>query len=129
MVHKYTNLTLFLKPLFSIIRDYLVRYPSPKNIGYMWTYGSLCGLFLVVQIVSGLFLVMFYTPHTSEAFNSLMYIMENINYGWLVRYIHANGASFFFLYIYIHMLRGIYYSSYQYPRTLLWVTGIIIYIL
>jgi len=81
MIQKYINLTLFLKPLFSGIRDYLIRYPSPKNIGYMWTYGSLSGLFLVIQIVSGLFLVMFYTPHTNEAFNSLMYIMENINYG------------------------------------------------
>lgn len=129
MIQKYISLTLFLKPLFSGVRDYLIRYPSPKNIGYMWTFGSLSGLFLVVQIVSGLFLVMFYTPHTNEAFNSLMYIMENINYGWLLRYIHANGASFFFLYIYIHMLRGIYYSSYQYPRTLIWITGILIYIL
>lgn len=129
MVHSYITKLLLLKPFFFSLRDYLIRYPSPKNIGYMWTFGSLSGLFLVVQILSGLFLAMFYTSHTTEAFNSLMDIMENINYGWFIRYVHANGASFFFSFIYIHLFRGIYYCSYQFPRVMVWTTGILIYIL
>jgi ubiquinol-cytochrome c reductase cytochrome b/c1 subunit len=82
-----------------------------------------------VQIVTGLFLTMFYTPHTDFAFGSSDHIMRDIDYGWLIRYIHANGASLFFLFVYIHMLRGVYFGSYQYPRTGVWMTGVTIYLL
>ena len=111
------------------VKSYLIRYPAPSNIGYFWNYGSLSIFFLVVQIFSGLFLAMFYTPHIDYAFSSIEHIMDNISYGWLIRYLHANGASFFFFVVYIHILRGLFYSSYQFPRTNLWVSGITIYFL
>lgn len=115
--------------LFGQTKAFMLRYPAPTNIGYMWNFGSISGIFLLVQIISGLFLTMFYTPHTDFAFYSVDHIMRDINYGWLIRYIHANGASFFFFFIYIHMLRGLFFSSYQYPRTDLWTTGVTIYLL
>ena len=88
--------------IFGQSKAFLLRYPAPTNIGYMWNFGSIAGIFLVIQILSGLFLTMYYTPHTDFAFNSIDHIMRDVNYGWLIRYIHANGASFFFfLYIYI----------------------------
>ncbi len=129
MILKHIAKTSILKQFFFSFRNYVIRYPSPKNIGYMWTFGSLSGLFLAIQIVSGLFLAMFYTSSTTEAFNSLINIIENVNCGWFVRYTHANGASFFFFFIYVHLFRGIYYCSYQFPRVMVWTTGILIYIL
>lgn len=115
--------------IYYYIRSYLIRYPAPSNIGYFWNYGSLAIFFLVIQIVSGLFLAMFYTPHIEYAFSSIEHIMDNLSYGWLIRYLHANGASFFFFVVYIHILRGIFYSSYKFPRTNLWISGITIYFL
>lgn len=123
------NKLLLVNILSLPAKKYLIRYPSPQNIGYFWNFGSLAGLFLVIQIITGLFLTMFYVPNTEFAFFSVDHIMKNISYGWLVRYLHANGASFFFFFVYIHMFRGIYYNSYQYPRTHVWMTGIIIYFL
>ena len=120
--------SIFLDLFFGSFKSFLLRYPAPTNIGYLWNFGSLSGLFLFVQIVTGLFLTMFYTPHTDLAFFSVDHIMRDINYGWLVRYMHANGASFFFFFVYIHMLRGLFFSSYQYPRTNVWFTGVTIYL-
>lgn len=126
---KNLNLYLIINIIFEQLKSYLIRYPAPKNIGYFWNFGSMAALFLVVQLASGIFLAMFYTPHIDYAFSSIEYIMSDIYYGWLIRYIHANGASFFFFVVYIHLLRSIYYSSYKFPRTNLWLSGVIIYFL
>jgi ubiquinol-cytochrome c reductase cytochrome b subunit len=120
---------LFLNFVYSKFYSYLVKYPSPMNLNYMWNFGSIAGLFLIIQIVTGLFLTMFYTPHIDYAFNSVEHIMRDISYGWLIRYLHSNGASFFFLIVYAHILKGLYYGSYTQSRILVWFTGIIIYIL
>jgi quinol-cytochrome oxidoreductase complex cytochrome b subunit len=116
-------------PILSIINDHLVDYPTPINISYFWGFGSLAGFCLVVQIISGLCLSMHYTPHINFAFISVEHIMRDVNYGWLFRYTHANGASMFFIVVYIHMARGLYYTSYAYPRILVWYSGLIIFIL
>jgi len=128
MFKKFNNF-IFLDFAASKIYSYLIKYPTPINFTYMWNFGSMAGLFLIVQILSGFFLTMFYVPHIDYAFNSIEHIMRDVNYGWLIRYIHSNGASFFFFLIYIHILKGLYYGSYQYPRHLVWFSGIIIYIL
>ena len=125
---KFNNL-LILNFISYIFKSYLIRYPAPKNIGYFWNFGVLSVFFFFVQFISGFFLAMFYTPNIEYAFFSIEYIMNDIHFGWLIRYIHANGASFFFFVIYIHLLRGIYYSSYKFPRTNLWLSGLIIYFL
>ncbi|MFO1069480.1 MAG: cytochrome b/b6 [Geminicoccaceae bacterium] len=104
-------------------------YPTPKNLNYFWNFGSLAGLMLVLQIVTGIVLVMHYTPHTSMAFESVEHIMRDVNYGWLLRYAHANGASMFFIVVYIHIFRGLYYGSYKAPRELLWMLGVVILLL
>lgn len=129
MFFKVLNNFFALNIVSYYVKSYLIRYPAPSNIGYFWNYGSLAIFFLVVQILSGLFLAMFYTPHIDYAFSSIEHIMDNISYGWFIRYLHANGASFFFFVVYIHILRGIFYSSYQFPRTNLWISGITIYFL
>jgi quinol-cytochrome oxidoreductase complex cytochrome b subunit len=117
-------------PIFSTI-DHVVgtQYPAPKNLNYWWNFGSLAGLVLVMQILTGIVLVMHYTPHTLLAFDSVEHIMRDVNYGWLLRYMHANGASMFFIVVYIHIFRGLYYGSYKAPRELLWFLGIIIFLL
>ena len=127
-MYKISNV-LFLNFVYSKFYSYLVKYPSPMNLNYMWNFGSIAGLFLIIQIVTGLFLTMFYTPHIDYAFNSVEHIMRDISYGWLIRYLHSNGASFFFLIVYAHILKGLYYGSYTQSRILVWFTGIIIYIL
>ena len=104
-------------------------YPTPKNLNYFWNFGSLAGFCLVVQIVTGIVLAMHYTPETSMAFNSVEHIMRDVNYGWLLRYIHSNGASMFFIVVYIHIFRGLYYGSYKAPREVLWMLGLVIYLL
>ena len=121
----------FLKrdPFVNIANDMVVDYPSPANISYLWNFGSLAGLFLGVQLVTGIILAMHYTPHMDLAFNSIEHIMRDVNYGWFLRYCHANGASFFFLMLYAHILRGLYYGSYIYPRALVWHIGVAIYLL
>lgn len=103
--------------------------PEPKNLNYMWNFGSLAGLCLVIQIVTGIVLAMHYTPHAAMAFNSVEHIMRDVNYGWLMRYMHANGASMFFIVVYLHIFRGLYYGSYKAPRELLWMLGLVILLL
>ena len=116
-------------PIFSFIHGAVGVNPTPKNLNYWWSMGSLAGIMLVLQIVTGIILAMHYTPHADMAFASTEHIMRDVNYGWLMRYMHANGASFFFIVVYIHILRGMYYGSYKVPREILWWMGIIIFIL
>lgn len=104
------------------------EYRTPKNLSYMWSFGSLAGIALMIQIMTGIVLAMHYTPHVDYAFNSVERIMRDVPYGWLIRYIHAVGASMFFIVTYIHILRGLYYGSYKSPRELLWFFGIFIFL-
>ena len=120
----------FRLPIFGFINDSVgTNYPSPKNLSYWWNFGSIAGIALVLQIVTGIVLAMHYIPHADMAFDSVEHIMRNVNYGWLLRYLHANGASLFFLVVYIHLFRGMYYGSYKYPRELLWWLGLVILLL
>ena len=107
----------------------LMEFPTPKNLNYWWTFGGILAFCLVTQIVTGIVLAMHYVPNAALAFNSVEHIMRDVNYGWLIRYIHSNGASMFFIAVYIHIFRGIYYGSYKAPREILWVLGCIIYLL
>jgi quinol-cytochrome oxidoreductase complex cytochrome b subunit len=116
-------------PFVALLEHDLVEYPTPKNLTYWWNFGSLAGIFLVIMIVTGVVLAMHYTPHADLAFDSVERIMRDVNYGWLLRYIHMNGASMFFLIVYIHLFRGLYYGSYKYPRELLWILGVVILLL
>ena len=116
-------------PLISLLKHSAVDYPTPKNLNYWWNFGSLAGFFLLVQIITGIMLSMHYTAHVDHAFASIEHIMRNVNHGWLIRYVHMNGASFFFIVVYIHIFRGLYYGSYKAPRELLWWLGIIILLL
>ncbi|NQX95841.1 MAG: cytochrome b N-terminal domain-containing protein, partial [Erythrobacter sp.] len=104
-------------------------YPVPRNLNYMWNFGVLSGFFLMVQIITGVVLAMHYAADTSVAFASTEHIMRNVNYGWLLRYAHANGASFFFIVIYLHIFRGLFYSSYKAPREMIWLLGVVIFLL
>ena len=117
------------RPIINILNDHLIDYPTPLNINYMWNFGSMAGLFLVIQILTGVFLAMHYTPHIDLAFLSVEHIMRDVNNGWLIRYLHANGASFFFFVVYVHIARGLYYGSYQKPRGFTWVIGVVLLIL
>ena len=116
-------------PILRLAHDSFIDYPTPKNLNYWWTFGGILTFCLVTQIVTGIILAMHYTPHVDFAFDSVEHIMRDVNYGWLMRYIHANGASMFFIAVYIHMFRGMYYGSYKAPREVLWILGVIIYIL
>ena len=120
---------LLKRPLISIVNDHLIDYPTPINIHYAWNFGFLSAMCLVIQIVTGIFLAMHYTPHVDLAFASVEHIMRDVNYGWLLRYIHANGASMFFILVYIHIFRGLYFGSYTKPRHWVWVIGVIILLL
>ena len=113
----------------SIINNSLVDYPTPININYFWNYGILSAFFLGLQIITGVFLAMHYVPSVEQAFNSVEHIMRDVHYGWLLRYFHANGASFFFIAVYIHILRGLYYGSYVYPTHRVWYVGVTIFII
>lgn len=115
-------------PVFSMMHHSTAGYPTPKNLNYWWNFGSLALTVLVIMILTGVFLVMNYTPHTSMAFDSVERIMRDVNYGWLLRYLHMNGASMFFIVVYIHMFRGLYYGSYRAPREILWAIGLLIYL-
>jgi ubiquinol-cytochrome c reductase cytochrome b subunit len=117
------------QPLLAFVDSHIINYPTPINLNYFWSFGSAAGIFLVIQILTGVFLAMHYTPHTEYAFNSVEHIMRHVNNGWLIRYMHANGASFFFIVVYCHIFRGLYYGSYIYPRGLLWGSGVIIFLL
>ena len=115
--------------LVSIVDKHIIHYPTPINLNYAWSFGSLAGISLIVQILSGIFLAMHYTPHIDLAFSSVEHIMRDVNNGWFIRYVHANGASMFFIVVYCHIFRGLYYGSYIQPRQLLWCSGVIIFIL
>nr|YP_010394659.1 apocytochrome b [Phytophthora quercina]DAZ89096.1 TPA_asm: apocytochrome b [Phytophthora quercina] len=117
------------KSLFAVVNNHLIDYPTPINLNYFFGFGSLAGIMLVVQILTGIFLAMHYTSHIDLAFNSVEHIMRDVNNGWLIRYTHANGASFFFIVVYVHIFRGLYYGSYITPRESLWCSGVIIFIL
>ena len=116
-------------PIMGLVHSSFVAYPTPRNLNYWWTFGGILSFMLVAQIVTGIVLVMHYTPHVDYAFNSVEHIMRDVNWGWLVRYAHSNGASMFFVAVYIHMFRGLYYGSYKAPREVLWILGVIIYLL
>jgi len=116
-------------PLLRLMNSYLIDSPQPSNLNYWWNVGSLLGLCLVIQIVTGVTLAMHYNPSVLEAFNSVEHIMRDVNYGWLIRYLHSNTASAFFFLVYLHIGKGIYYGSYRYPRSLVWLIGTIIFIL
>ena len=111
-----------------LFNSYLVDSPQPANISYLWNFGSLLGTCLVLQILTGVFLAMHYTPHVDFAFNSVEHIMRDVNAGYILRYTHANVASFFFIFVSAHIAIGLYYSSYKAPRTLVWNIGVIILI-
>jgi len=115
--------------LLSILNSHIIDYPTPINLTYAWSFGSTAGICLVIQILSGIFLAMHYTPHIDLAFISVEHIMRDVNNGWLIRYVHANGASMFFIVVYSHIFRGLYYGSYMTPREHLWCSGVLIFIL
>jgi ubiquinol-cytochrome c reductase cytochrome b/c1 subunit len=116
-------------PIGGLIHSSFVSYPTPRNLNYWWTFGGILSFMLGVQIITGVVLAMHYTPNTELAFKSVEGIMRDVNYGWLLRYIHANGASMFFLAGYIHLFRGMYYGSYKEPREVLWILGVILLLL
>ena len=116
-------------PLLTLFNGHLMQYPTPKNLNYWWTFGGILTFCLVTQIITGIVLAMHYTAHADLAFSSVEHIMRDVNYGWLIRYIHANGASMFFLAVYIHIFRALFYGSYKSPREVIWILGILIYLL
>ena len=116
-------------PVLSLVNTFLIDSPLPANITYLWNFGVLLGFCLVAQLVTGITLAMHYNPSVDLAFISVEHIMRDVNYGWLLRYMHANGASMFFICVYIHIARGLYYGSYTKPRELLWSVGVIIFLL
>ncbi len=127
-----TGIEKFLDKRLPIVRlgyDSFVDFPTPKNLNYWWTFGGILTIFLVIQIITGVILAMHYTPHVDLAFDSVEHIMRDVNYGWLMRYMHANGASMFFIAVYLHMFRGLYYGSYKEPREILWILGVVIFLL
>jgi ubiquinol-cytochrome c reductase cytochrome b subunit len=117
-------------PIIRLVNDSFVTYPTPRNLNFWYVFGGILTVMLVVQIVTGIVLAMHYVPNADLAFSSVeQRIMREVNYGWLLRYVHANGASMFFLAVYVHMFRGLYYGSYKAPREILWILGVFIYLL
>jgi len=116
-------------PFLKLVNSYLIDSPQPSNISYLWNFGSLLAFCLIIQIVTGVTLAMHYNPSVLEAFNSVEHIMRDVNNGWLIRYLHSNTASAFFFLVYLHIGRGLYYGSYRAPRTLVWIIGVIIFVL
>src|SRR5687767_12329674 len=115
-------------PMMSLWRDHLAEYYAPKNFNFWYYFGSLAIVVLVLQIVTGIFLVMHYKPDAAQAFASVEYIMRDVPGGWLIRYMHSTGASMFFIVVYLHMFRGLMYGSYRKPRELIWIFGMFIYL-
>jgi ubiquinol-cytochrome c reductase cytochrome b subunit len=115
-------------PLLKLVNHYLIDATQPSNISYLWNFGSLLAVCLIIQIATGVTLAMHYNPSVLEAFNSVEHIMRDVNNGWLIRYLHSNTASAFFFLVYLHIGRGFYYGSYRSPRTLVWVIGTVILI-
>tara|TARA_Y100000992_G_scaffold38210_1_gene21422 strand:- start:161 stop:1429 length:1269 start_codon:yes stop_codon:yes gene_type:complete len=132
--HEYTPKSSFGKwfndrlPLLTLA-NHLTDYPTPKNLNYWWTFGGILTFCLITQIITGIVLGMHYIAHADLAFASVEHIMRDVNYGWLIRYVHANGASMFFLAVYIHIFRALYYGSYKSPREMIWIIGMLIYFL
>ncbi|MFD2236288.1 cytochrome b [Aureimonas populi] len=116
-------------PLPRLVYDSFVAYPVPRNLNYAYTFGGILALFLVIQILTGVVLAMHYAASTQLAFGSVERIMRDVNWGWMLRYMHANGASFFFVAVYLHIARGLYYGSYKAPREILWILGVVIFLL
>ncbi|HVY21547.1 MAG TPA: cytochrome b N-terminal domain-containing protein [Bauldia sp.] len=116
-------------PILGLVHSSFIVYPTPKNLNYWWNFGAILVFMLAAQIATGIVLAMNYTPQVDVAMNSVEHIMRDVNYGWLLRYLHANGASLFFFAVYIHIFRGFYYGSYKEPREILWILGVIIFLL
>ena len=116
-------------PIFTMMEKEYGSFPTPRNFNYLWNFGALSMFMLVTMILTGVFLAMEYTPSTDHAFTSVERIMRDVNWGWFLRYMHANGASFFFIVVYVHIFRGMYYGSYKKPRELLWIMGVVILLL
>jgi ubiquinol-cytochrome c reductase cytochrome b/c1 subunit len=116
-------------PIMSLMHGSFVSYPTPRNLNYMWTFGAILSFMLGAQIITGVVLAMHYTPHVDHAFQSVEQIMRDVNWGWFLRYAHSNGASMFFVAVYIHMFRGLYYGSYKAPREVLWILGVVIFLI
>ncbi|MGZ9109281.1 MAG: cytochrome b [Micavibrio sp.] len=116
-------------PIFTMMKNEYGVFPTPKNFNYFWSFGGIAMTMLILMIVTGIFLAMHYTPHATMAFSSVEHIMRDVNWGWMLRYLHMNGASFFFIAVYIHIFRGMYYGSYKKPRELLWILGVLIFLL
>jgi quinol-cytochrome oxidoreductase complex cytochrome b subunit len=115
--------------LLAIVSNHIIYYPTPITLTYAWSFGALAGICLVVQMLSGIFLAMHYTPNVDLAFSSVEHIMRDVNNGWFIRYVHANGASMFFIVVYFHIFRGLYYGSYMAPREHLWCSGVLLFVL
>jgi ubiquinol-cytochrome c reductase cytochrome b/c1 subunit len=116
-------------PVMGLVHSSFIAYPTPRNLNYFWTFGAILTFMLIEQIVTGVILAMHYVPDSTLAFDSVEHIMRDVNFGWLIRYLHTNGASMFFLAMYVHIFRGMYYGSYKAPREVLWILGVIIYLL
>ncbi len=116
-------------PIAGLVHSSFIAYPVPRNLNYFWTFGAILAAFLGIQIVTGVWLAMHYEPSATGAFTSVEKIMRDVNYGWLLRYAHANGASMFFVAVYVHMFRALYYGSYKAPREVLYILGVVIYLL
>ena len=126
----FKNMRFFKSQIvLRLVNSYLVDSPTPSNISYLWNFGSLLGLCLILQILTGIFLAMHYIPNVELAFNSVEHIMRDVNSGWLIRYTHANVASFFFIFVYAHIGRNLYYGSYKSPRVLPFAVGVVILVL
>ncbi|MCL7029411.1 hypothetical protein MKW94_023836 [Papaver nudicaule] len=128
MTVRNQRFSILKQPIASILNQHLIDYLTPSNLSYWWGFRSLAGICLVIQIVTGIFLAMHYTPHVDLAFNSVEHIMRDVEGGWLLRYMHANGASMFFIVVYLHMFRGLYYASYSSPREFVRCIGVIIFL-
>ncbi len=116
-------------PVFSLMQNEYGVFPTPKNFNYFWNFGAIATVFLILMMITGIVLAMHYTPNADLAFGSVERIMRDVNWGWMLRYLHMNGASFFFIAVYIHMFRGMYYGSFKKPRELLWMLGVLIFLL
>ena len=115
-------------PIMELVQGQALDFPTPKNLNYWWTFGAILAVMLMAQLVTGIVLAMHYTAHVDMAFDSVEHIMRDVNYGWLLRYLHSNGASMFFIAVYVHIFRGMYYGSYKAPREVLWMIGVLIYL-
>lgn len=129
MTIRNQRFSLLKQPIYSTLNQHLIDYPTPSNLSYWWGFGSLAGICLVIQIVTGVFLAMHHTPHVDLAFNSVEHIMRDVEGGWLLRYMHANGASMFLIVVHLHIFRGLYHASYSSPREFVWCLGVVIFLL